>query len=66
MNRGAPEIPACAISEYNTWEEGFDARTRSERSGRPATNPYSGKQAELWQQGYAVSARVTEIGLEAA
>lgn len=66
MNSNTPEIPACMASEYRTWEEGFDARSESERTGLPVSNPYSGQQAQLWQQGYAVSARVTEIGREAA
>lgn len=54
------------LSEYRTWEQGFDARTQSEHIGHPVSNPYFGRQAELWQQGYEVSRRVTEIGREAA
>lgn len=55
-------LPASMQSEFNTWSDGFDSATRDERSGRLTECPFIGQQAELWQQGYSASQRVTEIG----
>lgn len=55
-------IPAALISEFETWEEGFDAATNFEQSGGAVICPYVGKQGALWQQGFNASRKVTEIG----